>query len=308
MNYIRHYGVSPYSTELKQILEEKYGIKCTVLHNYYLNRDVRLIFDLDESNPRFQEILRFIPDITPDEELNAVVHTPEIETPVTTALFFPSYTEEERQNTKWLQIRPMTTKVDPVNDERLCKVTCIFGRNRFNVDLGRHKEQANPYEIKRPVKWGNSQFFSAALIGASSLFCDDRAKIIMDNAKLRGLRYGPVLKWKAGTIIPNIHQILPDHVIPDGAFVPIRDMVDYRCDMCGMQMLRVTGPCSLYGIRDCCMDPEIDFYQTLPLFLGKQRDEPVFAIPHYIISQRAYQVLRENKMCRGVEFTPLTLK
>lgn len=306
MHYIRHYSIYPCDHILRKQLET-YGVACTVLNNPSTKQDTYLIFDLDESDPTFEELLKLIPDITPDDVLNEIVRRKD-PAPVTTALFFPSYTEEERQNTKWLQIRPMTTKVDPVNDERLCKVTCIFGRNRFNVDLGRHKEQANPYEIKRPVKWGNSQFFSAALIGASSLFCDDRAKIIMDNAKLRGLRYGPVLKWKAGTIIPNIHQILPDHVIPDGAFVPIRDMVDYRCDMCGMQMLRVTGPCSLYGIRDCCMDPEIDFYQTLPLFLGKQRDEPVFAIPHYIISQRAYQVLRENKMCRGVEFTPLTLK
>ena len=203
-------------------------------------------------------------------------------------------------------IRCVTSKIDPTNDGDAEEVTCVFDRSRTGIDIGHHRLQARPLEIRRTFKWGNSQFFSGS-ITTGGLFCDDRAVSLMEHACLRGIQYGPVLKWQTGTPIPNLHQVIPDHVIPNGAFVPIRDMEPYTCELCGMQMLRISGQKFLYGIRSTLLAPEIDFYKTLPLFLDYSAKRYSGGREHCIISQRAYQVLKKNKMCRGMEFTPLTL-
>lgn len=221
-------------------------------------------------------------------------------------IYYPKYTEEEIKKSMWIDIRCVTSKIDPTNDGDAEEVTCVFDRSRTGIDIGHHRLQARPLEIRRTFKWGNSQFFSGS-ITTGGLFCDDRAVSLMEHAGLRGIQYGPVLKWQTGTPIPNLHQVIPDHVIPNGAFVPIRDMEPYTCELCGMQMLRISGQKFLYGIRSTLLAPEIDFYKTLPLFLDYSAKRYSGGREHCIISQRAYQVLKKNKMCRGMEFTPLTL-
>ena len=180
-------------------------------------------------------------------------------------IYYPKYTEEEIKKSMWIDIRCVTSKIDPTNDGDAEEVTCVFDRSRTGIDIGHHRLQARPLEIRRTFKWGNSQFFSGS-ITTGGLFCDDRAVSLMEHAGLRGIQYGPVLKWQTGTPIPNLHQVIPDHVIPNGAFVPIRDMEPYTCELCGMQMLRISGQKFLYGIRSTLLAPEIDFYKKLPLF------------------------------------------
>lgn len=208
-------------------------------------------------------------------------------------------------NAKWIEIFGITTKIDPANNADMSSVTCIFDRTNTGACIGHHRIQSSPIEVRKTLKWGNSQFFSGA-IATEGLFCNDRAVSIMEHAGLKGLQYGPVLKWRTGIPISNVYQILPTNVIPDGAFYPIRDMESYTCEMCSMQMLRISGKRHLYGIRDSYMNQDIDFYKTLPLFLDYSSKRYNGGRIHYIISQRAYQVLEENRMCRGVEFIPLT--
>lgn len=301
MHYIVHYGIWPIPSNIIRLLEIN-NIPYTIRRDAKTGEAKAINFDVDESDPSAQEIQANLPECTPS---NGIQQKGNVSDQIVTTQFFPKYTEQERSDAKWLRIRGTTTKIDPANTEDVSRATCVYGQSRWGVEVGHHKVQAKPIEIKRMFKWGNSQFFSES-ITTEGLFCDDRAVSIMEHAGLQGLQYGPVLKWRTSVPIPNVHQILPKYVIPNGAFASVRDMEPYTCEMCGMQMLRISGQKYLYAVRDSYLDPNVDFYQTLPLFIDYSSKYSGGKV-HYIISQRTYRVLKENKMCRGVEFTPLTL-
>lgn len=301
MHYIVHYGIWPIPSNIIRLLEIN-NIPYTIRRDAKTGEAKAINFDVDESDPSAQEIQANLPECTPS---NGIQQKGNASDQIVTTQFFPKYTEQERSDAKWLRIRGTTTKIDPANTEDVSRATCVYGQSRWGVEVGHHKVQAKPIEIKRMFKWGNSQFFSES-ITTEGLFCDDRAVSIMEHAGLQGLQYGPVLKWRTSVPIPNVHQILPKYVIPNGAFASVRDMEPYTCEMCGMQMLRISGQKYLYAVRDSYLDPNVDFYQTLPIFIDYSSKYSGGKV-HYIISQRTYRVLKENKMCRGVEFTPLTL-
>ena len=301
MYYIIHYSIRPANRLALSVLDRLH-ISYTVAQGYKTEENSLVAFQISESDPRNKEIRTvFCGKVFNEEELRGIETHARIEN----ALYFPKYEEKDFYRAKWVEIFGITTKIDPANNEDISSVTCIFDRTNTGAYIGHHRVQSSPIEVRRTLKWGNSQFFSGA-IGTEGLFCDDRAVSIMKHTGLKGLQYGPVLKWRTGIPIPNVHQILPTHVIPDGAFYPIRDMESYTCEMCGMQMLRVSGQRYLYGVKDSYLRSDIDFYRTLPLFLDYSSKKYNGGRIHYIISQHAYQILKENRMCRGVEFTPLT--
>lgn len=289
MYYLVHYCVKSYSSELIEMLS-RLKIQYIIIPPHGGGNNGFVSFKIKENSSEFEIIRSKFPYVISSD-----------------TLYFPNYTEAERCAAKWLEFRAITAKIDPANDGDLTIQTCIFGHSRIGIrNIGHHRIQIKPVELKRSIRWGNSAFFSCS-ITTPGLFCDDRAVSIMEHAGLKGLQYGPVLKWRTGIPIPNVHQVLPNHVIPNGVFAPIRDMESYTCEMCGMQMLRISGKKFLYGIRDNFLNPEVDFYKTLPLFLDYSSKRYNGGKIHYIISQRAYQVLKKNRMCRGVEFTPLAL-
>lgn len=298
MNYLVHYYVRPYNGKIIGFLE-KLDIQCSISPAHGTGDSGFITFKVYDDNPLFNEIKEAFYNRTV-EFFNVSRECISINT-----IYYPCYTEAERCGAKWLDIRAITTKIDPANDEDVSRVTCVFGHSRSGTDIGHHRVQAKPVELRRTFKWGNNQFFSGS-ITTGGLFCSSRAVSIMEHAGLQGLQYGPVLKWRTSTPILNVHQILPEYVIPNGAFSPIRDMESYVCEMCGMQMLRISGKKHLYAVRDSYFDPAMDFFKTLPLFLDYSARGYSGGKVHYILSQRAYQVLKENRMCRGVEFTPLT--
>ncbi len=306
MNYLIRYNVYVYDKAIKEKLESE-GIKCTSINTGDENAAF-FVFEIMENDKNISKVNEIIPEITSDERLEEIFRNREDDAPVVMAFYFSVYTEEERSNAKWLELCPMTMKIDPVNEEQAFTMTCIFKQTRRGIDVGRHYIQSSPCEIQRAVKWGNSQFFSGTSIGFNSLFCSDRAAVLMQQAGLRGLGYGPVLKKGTRVPVANVRQVKPEHTIANHAFVPVRDMEEYTCEICGMKMLRMTGQRSLYGIRESYIDPEIDIFETLPLFAGLPSlgdRTPSEARSKFIISQRAYQALKKNAMCRGVEFTPL---
>ena len=79
-------------------------------------------------------------------------------------------------------------------------------------------------------------------------------------------------------------------------------MEESICPDCGIQILHFTDGRYLYGVKEGMLNPNVDFYETLPSFGGYPGTS---CGTEYLISRRGYQMLRSNKMTRGVEFIPL---
>lgn len=302
MHYIRHYMIRPCDYDLWQKLEG-YGVSCFGLPSNAENSSyLAMGFQLDESIPKFIEIEPFLPEATPDEYWTADKSNIYTGDRYTSIRYTPCFSESERQAARWLQMRVISLKLKPINDKTLFRKLCVYKKNMHGIDIGHHCVQAEPVTVGRAIKWGNSQFFSGAYF-SGGVFCNNRAKGILENSALRGFQFGAVLN-KQKVSLPETFQIHSDCIAPDEAFVPVHDMNVERCPLCGKQMLYLSGSKPQYGVRSDVLDEGIDLYETLPIFGSYTPDH---CSKRLIISQRAYQFLRQQKMARALEFVPLPI-
>lgn len=111
-----------------------------------------------------------------------------------------------------------------------------------------------------------------------------------------------VLKGRKEEQLADTWQLRSSYTAPNGTFLPIRYMEESICPDCGVQILHFTDGQRLYGVKKGMLNPDVDFYETLPSF-GSYPKTSCGA--KFLISQRGYQMLRSKKMTRGVEFIPL---
>lgn len=284
-----------------------------------------LFFDVSENDPRWEEIQQFLPPVYTEEENEERardINSPIINTKAD-VLYIDKYTEEECREAKWFLLEPLCDRVDPKNEDTLYEEACMI-RNPMRPDpipddvselrksillsrpleIGRHLVQAEPYEITKTIKWGTRNFFYTTYFGWMKLFCSDVARQILDKSGLTGIRYIPVLKYKKKTIVPDMHQLTSEYVIPAEAFVPIQNYIVDTCEICHKQML-IRRPRSLLGVYEKYLDETIDFYTTDPIFCP-DKECPGYSLN--IVSNRMYRTIKDNHMEKNLRFAPLILK
>ena len=305
MHYIKKY-ITNFDIELFRKLE-KCKIKCrcfpiTAPPDTYTSMD----FTLDESSPAFGELEPYLPEATPVEDhlklpANFDVKNP-FKDPCTSILYEPVYTEEERKSAEWLEMQAISRKVQILNEETFFARSCIYGKNKWGAVQAWHTVQAEPPVVSRPIRWSNSQFFCTCY--TQELFCNDRAKMMLEESDLRGFRFDPVLRGGRKEPLADAWQIRALSVTPNWAFVPLQYMEESPCPICGIQRLHLLEGRRKYGIRKGYLDPEVDFYETLPSFGSFPGTS---CIVRNIISQRMYRLLCEKRMTRAVKFIPLSV-
>lgn len=297
MHYIRHYSISPFDYKLWEKLLE-YGVECRCYPPNAKQEDYTgMGFHLDESIPKFSELEPYLPEATQSISASEI----SAGKPCVFITYKDCYTEKERESAKWLEMRGISLKLSPINDETLWERTCILGVNRYGIPLSNHHVQVEPLVVGHAVRWSNSQFFSGSY-NTNYIFCSGIAKDILENSGLRGFRFDPVLKGKQKGQLADTWQLRSCYTVPNGAFLPIRYMEESICPDCGIQILHFTDGRYLYGVKEGMLNPNVDFYETLPSFGGYPGTS---CGTEYLISRRGYQMLRSNKMTRGVEFIPL---
>ena len=301
MYYIRHYIVfPPYDASLHRTLEETYSIRVNVI--CHPNQEKSLVFDVPENHPGINELERILPPTDTVCDLN---YTDKVSKYVA-IIYFARYSQTELLSAKWLSIRNTTCKIYPENGLSVNTCSCCITRSIIGQPVGRHVTQAEPYVIKSPIKWGRFSFVSA-YCHEERLFCNTKARAVLEARGLTGIEFIPVLKKSTGMPIDDVFQLGAKYTIPDLAIAPIYNMKEFICEDCGMHMLQRSPGKSSFGLRDTLLDPNVDFWQTEPMFLGSPKLPAYGARRGTIISQRMYRALVETKLDRGFVFSPLEL-
>lgn len=306
MYRIRHFMIHPYPFDEKwdkfvELLEEKYNIPCIVQHRVHDGVKIRILFDVSDLHPQLEELNGILPQETFDEEL-LPLSVPRLKDSISIG-YSEVYSEEERQQAKWLIAWNTTPKVDPVNLPTVDRYDCFVKRDSRGESIGRHEVQNELYVLKSPIKWGRGAFISA-YGHQERLFCSDRIRDFLLASDITGITFEPVLRKSTMQPMPDIHQVVFTHQIPDGALVAAKDTTEYVCKQCGMHMLQIQVP-NRFKILDGFMDESIDFWETQPMFLASDVVDPTRGRKQLIISQKAYRFLREMKMDRGFGFKPI---
>ena len=308
MYLIRRYIISPYDEILCKILKNEYAIDVETTTNPLTGKPNSLVFSISDIHPLIDKLKQILPSSTvssyilSQEENEAVAGDPVSRSVIIT--YSIQYTQQELLAAKWLEMRCITSKIDPINCETIDGYKCFVRLSSMGHSLGRHEVQSELYTIKAPIKFGHSAFVSA-YAHEERLFCNDEIRKWLAHKELVGMDFFPVLRKSTKEPIEGVYQMCPKNTIPDKIVVGLCETEDHICEQCGMRMLRLKDGRSRYGLIKGKMDENIDIWKTQPMFIGGRMSEAIDAREKLVISQRMYRVLLANKMNRGLAFVPL---
>ena len=215
-----------------------------------------------------------------------------------------SYSEKERLSAKWLRIRSMYDGVDNGHDDWGISYANKHASGRKHVILGKestkeiyeHTIQIAPLQTTVVPKWRANRQFCTDLYSGISLCCSDVAKRVIEESRMTGAKFCPVLSASTRIPLPNVWQICPkecENFLAPGPYINTS-----TCRVCGQTLYshKIIGRGEL-RIQEDRIPKGLDFMQTPPLVNGR---------PFYVISQRAYQVLKEAQITRALVFEPLS--
>lgn len=280
---VEYHYFAEFDQELLQFLQT-YGVK------HYVSTG-HIVFDIRSDNEGYGEFLRKYSD------LHAF-----------TRGWLAS--EEELAEAEWLTMYSTNCKLKPEAWEKTFEYSCrftheteCFGKIQRR-EMAYHAKQIGPYLFKTSVKWGRNAFYSAVTGGRETFFCSDRAISVIQNEGLSGLSFMPVKHYKSLQELTDMHQLVFEKIIPDEKIRIQGEQKIWNCPLCGLKKYRL-DPLSLPVVSKDCLG-EYDFYSTLEnyaTFSDATRPNAIF-----VVSQKAYKVLKDNGMTRTLKFLPLIIE
>lgn len=299
MVFIKRYAISSkMRSEVFEFLNE-YEIK----YEYHPLGNTIIVL-IEETDPRRAELDAFL------EEFHENVIKKKLPTSgIRHGSFFVSYkkkySKKEMNEAEWFWFRSLNKKIEPINYFDFYEHRCEFQKPNGKMHC-RHIVQTGLYQTRPKIKIGkNKAFISVLFCNGNELFCEDSARKLIEKSNLKGFRFDPILNVKTKEPLEGYYQIRSPYVLPDGCITaPL--IGSYVCPECGITVLGNTegSGCydkELFPCKKEFFDPSVDLYETLPIFeYGWGGDI------RYIVSRRVYELLKENKMDRALEFIPVT--
>lgn len=220
------------------------------------------------------------------------------------------YSETDRLSAAYLYVLSTFNCLEPVNDETVMAGSCYLG-SWTPSDLGplfhfdkpidhyRHWVQAEPFVIKKRVNWRPNRSFGGCQVFLFPLFCNDHAKEIITSAGLRGASFRPVLQHGTGQEMPDLWQLWPQELEDFLEAGPHTE--EHVCEICGRRYFTPVRGDAEYQIRADSIPEDLDFFQSWPI-IGDEKCMPI-----YIVSQRAYRVLKAANIIRSLVFRPVEI-
>jgi hypothetical protein len=265
-----------YSDKLIKLLK-KYNIKYSIAGDDKIVPRL-IVFDIFLDQPFYSEIKKSTP------------------TTRSHPLVFAEYSTSEIDNADWLMMRPILNRVEVINVEKAFLFSCVYytqsGSQRVH-----HKEQKELLQVASEVKWGKKNFFYSIDTGFSEIFINLAVKDMIKKNDIRGAVVKPVLNG-SGHYCVNTFQLLGERILNfDAIALGFGERIE-KCPICGKTQFSNNNTYQLH-IKNGLMDQHMDIYMTASVF-GYGIPEPLF-----IISQRFYRLILEQKMSAEIKFEPI---
>lgn len=219
-------------------------------------------------------------------------------------LFFLSetiFTKEELDSALWLRVRSQWRfgYPQPEGNFEYDRITYSPENRCLQCNCG--LQQVKPFRIKKVPKWGKRFLGELNWIG-DELFLNNAAKELLADNKLTGIAFLNVENKKGTEKLSDINQLYIQYVLEPGMeekqkYIRQRSI----CPTCGRMKYVPSGVGSLQ-LPDRLFRNAPDFAKTQEYF-----GDGSYAARAIIVSQRAYRVITENKMDRGLVFEPVNL-
>ena len=217
-------------------------------------------------------------------------------------LYSIKFTEEELSKADFLEIRSVYAGITPLDAFRSSYI-----RMEHECDIGyagqmEHFVQVGPPVIRKFPSWRQNRHFASDYDSAMTyLFCSSHAKQIIEESGLTGAEFNPVIDARTKQPAKDVWQIHPQEC--DDFMLPGPFLTAFRpCKICG-KMRHVNTDGRYLPILSRSLIPlSVDFMQTPPL-VGAD-----IGYPFYVITGKAYRVLKKANMTRGLAFSALEVQ
>lgn len=207
------------------------------------------------------------------------------------------YTESELNSAPWLTVRSKRRWEYPMPDNGKYLET-VYSLDEYCPSCGKGAVQKDLFRVKKSPKWGSSHFLMLNWI-EDELFVSEKAKEILSRSGLTGFTFSDVLKYKKDTKLDDIYQLRIENTAKNG-FVADGEYItaERKCPCCNSVKWIINGrgfPFNTDALNDCA-----DIVKTREGF-----GDCKLHANKIIISHNFYKVLKENKLCKNLEFTPI---
>ena len=211
-------------------------------------------------------------------------------------LVFASYSASEINNAKFLVMRGMKQKIDIMNCENAYHYSCRWTTS-MGVEKVKHEEQIDRFTIRKEPSTKTTTAFWSEDTGHAELFTDKRVCELVTEQGLKGIEFENVIDRK-GVCSENIFQVKSPHLIKRDCIEMGHGERKVVCHICGKEQFFINDIFQLH-LDFSKLPAESDLYITERMW-GEG-----IAYPLYIISQRFYQLLKQNKLIGGINFSPV---
>jgi hypothetical protein len=209
---------------------------------------------------------------------------------------YAEYSRSDYAKAAYLLMRPKSQSVEIVNPDEAFRYSCQWV-NSVGIHLRKHEKQVGPVAIAKEPDNRKSTAFWSEDTGFSVFFTSMRVVNLVEEHNLVGVSFQKV-KLRNGNESENIFQMISPNIITQDCIEKKNLKMAETCCICGKEQFFLDHAEQLH-VDFSKLPVESDLYLTESIF-GEGDPEPLF-----IISQRFYQLLNENKLTRNVVFTPV---
>lgn len=211
-------------------------------------------------------------------------------------IVYASYSATDLKQANFLTIRPKKQTINIINRETAYNYACRL-LSSMGVEKVKHEEQIDTFVIGKEPSTKSSTAFWSCDMGFSELFTDRRVYELVNNYSLDGIRFEKVMNRKR-EYSENIFQMKSSNIIPRDCIIMEHGESKKICPICGEEQFFIDNAYQLH-LDLSKIKGKSDFYMTEKIWGSG------IAYPLYIISQRFYQLLKQNKLAGGIALSPV---
>ncbi len=209
------------------------------------------------------------------------------------------FTKQEMEESEWFTIRSKFRWEYPQPEESYMELT--YDLKQYCSSCGSGSKQKDYFRVKKETKWGQRNFLMLNWV-EDELFISDKMSNILKTEELRGYSILDVYQSKKEIPLQHIKQLCVQRILQPG-LINLEESVDttLRCRECGSVRYICTGR-QLAFEKEVFQDANLDIMKTAEVF-----GSGLICARKIIISKKFYEVLRDNKLARGLEIEPIKL-
>lgn len=205
------------------------------------------------------------------------------------------FTSKELLEAEFLMMRPNRQSID-IENEGAFQYGCRW-ISKSGHEFMRHEEQVKELVVKKvpPMKKNNA--FWCESTGFSIIFADKRIQKLAEENSLTGIEFKNVF-LQNGKCSDEFFQMTSSNVLKKEGIVWGYGEKIENCSRCGKEQYVIDNAWQLH-LDFSKIEKQSDLYVTESIF-GEGIARPI-----YVISQKFYRILVENKLNRSITFYPV---